>query len=540
MIVQLRPYQLAAINSTRDVIASGIRRPLVVAPTASGKSMIIAGILKSSLENRKNTRLLVLCSQAEILEQNEKALLSMLPRADSGIYCAGLNRRETQNRIIFASRDSLGREPTICGRFNCIIVDEAHLVSTRADSFYGKIFSSLKPRTVIGFTGTPWRLDNGKIWGEKGFFGEIAYNIPMGLLVEQGYLSPHIFPEKHQVIIKTDGITKTSTGDFNLSQLSIASSSQRIVIECINVWEKLAADRRCSIFFCCSLAHADVVLDELAKRRHLVAYLDGSTSKGNRSEILQLARLGTYKAIVNVGVLTTGVDIPPIDCVVMLRATQSAALFVQSCGRGKRLSPGKKDCLILDMTDNFQRFGSLENPLAPTGIKPLKCSQCNSTRIPNAEKCWKCDFVFKKGKGITKDCPSCLTICSAGVSECPFCEHIFISHGSDYHVDIKAISGWFLVDSYTWGYQYTADGEPSAVIDFQIRGTTKVIKQWLLYKRSWNNAARRQIESMAIGAIDLIKIDDRTAKYPKVTNVLYSQSPPVAPFNKENTKVFFS
>jgi type I site-specific restriction endonuclease len=57
----------------------------------------------------------------------------------------------------------------------------------------------------------------------------------------------------------------------------------------------------------------------------------------------------------NVLVLTEGFDLPLVDCVIMARPTQSRALYVQCLGRGLRLAPAKKDCLILDLTDNCLR-----------------------------------------------------------------------------------------------------------------------------------------------------------------------------------------
>ena len=308
--------------------------------------------------------------EVEILEQNEAALLAMVPGADTGIYCAGLGRKEYNRNIIFASRDSLGNSPLVCGPFDIVIIDEAHMVSTNEDTRYQKILSAINPKYIIGLTGTPWRLDNGPIWGTTGYFDDVCFNIGMDFLIEEGFLCPYKFPKPKEVIISTEGVRKTSGGDFVNRELTEISSTEEIVSKCIDTWEKtlLWDTRKCSIFFCCSLKHAAVVTEELKKRYIKPAYIDGKTNRDERKQLMIDCKMGKYEAIVNVGCLTTGVDIKIIDCIVGLRATASASLFVQMNGRGLRTFAGKKDLLILEMTDNFQRFNSLEAPL----IKEVK------------------------------------------------------------------------------------------------------------------------------------------------------------------------
>jgi len=50
-------------------------------------------------------------------------------------------------------------------------------------------------------------------------------------------------------------------------------------------------------------------------------------------------------------VLTEGFDDPGVSCVAMARPTRSEGLYAQCVGRGTRLHPGKKDCLVLDFVD---------------------------------------------------------------------------------------------------------------------------------------------------------------------------------------------
>jgi len=60
------------------------------------------------------------------------------------------------------------------------------------------------------------------------------------------------------------------------------------------------------------------------------------------------------QVLCNVAVLTEGFDDPGVSCVAMARPTRSEGLYAQCVGRGTRLYPGKKDCLILDFVDVSQ------------------------------------------------------------------------------------------------------------------------------------------------------------------------------------------
>ena len=409
----LRPYQEEAITKTGKYLSEGKTKALLIAPTAAGKAVITAGIINRLFLKNPSARVLVLCHQGDILVQNESQLNKLNPKISTGIYCADQGRKDTTQQVIFASRDSLGRNPLACGHeFFLVLVDEAHMVSEDAEkpkTQYGKIFSAITFKYIVGLTGTPWRLKGGKIWGEGRFFDGVSYNIAMRKLIDEGYLSDYSFPPIES-IIDTDGIKKTG-GDFNLAELERRSSTQEIVEECCKKWLAYASDRRCSMFFCVSRAHARVVERELGRLipKEQIAYVDGET-KG-RSEILDDARAGHYKAIVSIAALTTGVDIPIVDCIVFLRATHSPSLFVQAAGRGLRKYPNKNDCLILDMAGNFQRFGSLENPLCKT--RPLTSGESKGT-----------------SETPKRNCPECSMVISASAKTCSFCGHIFINHGA--------------------------------------------------------------------------------------------------------------
>jgi DNA repair protein RadD len=509
-----RDYQVEMINAVTSIIEGAKhKRILGVAPTGSGKSLMIAMLCFWYLEKNRAGRILVLCHQGHLLTQNEQTLNTLSQTITTGVFCNGEGRKDRDEQVIFASRDSLVRNPKACGIFDGIIVDEAHLVGNKADESYRKIFAIHEDETqfIVGFTGTPWRLGLGEIWDQKkSFFDVKAYDIKMRKLIDDGYLSEYNFP-KIDPIIDTSKVTTQSTGDFNIRELTIASN--KVVESCVKKWSELALGRRSSLFFCCSRDHAHEVT-KLLKDKYLrpdeVCYIDGDVIGTDRAELLSDIKATKYKAIVNVGVLTTGFDAPAIDCIVMLRATKSAALFVQCIGRGLRTSPEKKDCLVLDMAGNFIRFGSLEDP---TVVKPGKKKPAG-------------------GGATVKICDHCGKECESR-TQCEHCGNLFISHsdqpyrGSKRHLSTVPKITPQADDSDKHDIenvivkhdQRTKTGKISTIVTY-VTKDGKVFKEWLFpcSLKSWVREASavklQELESKSVSSISVIKTHN--PRFPKI------------------------
>jgi type I site-specific restriction endonuclease len=63
MSLSLRPYQRAAIDALYDYFAGNTGNPLVVIPTAGGKSVVIAGFIREAIAAYADTRVLILTHQ---------------------------------------------------------------------------------------------------------------------------------------------------------------------------------------------------------------------------------------------------------------------------------------------------------------------------------------------------------------------------------------------------------------------------------------------------------------------------------------------
>lgn len=466
-MITLRDYQAKAVEDLSQALRHH-KTVVGVFPTASGKSAMIAEVCRRAVA--KGSRVLVLVHQAEIIEQNHK--WCTLLGVESGIYCASLKRKDIGSRVTHASRDSLGNKPLATGLYDLAIVDECHFVSIGAKTRYANILASVNPKKIIGFTGTPYRVDNGLIFGPKKYWEAVGASIPMQELFDRGYLCPYVLPKTEQ-IIDTKGI-KTTAGDFNPVELEKRSSESSVVEKCLDQWEVYARGRRCTLVFCCSITHAMLVSESMERRGHKGRVLTGETNKEERAQIIKEIKDGKLDYVCNVAVLTTGVDLPIVDCILFLRATKSLALFIQMCGRALRLYEGKTSALMLDAAGNFERLGRPESPNEPSNKKDKALSWTDEDLLKMG-----IDPEQMKGETATKTCGNCNTVIPAQARSCLKCGDIFVSHTAKIATESGSSPSVFDVVSVHIDFKKSKAGNDMAQVTY-LTATRDIVEYILL------------------------------------------------------------
>ena len=386
-----RQYQVDALDAIEESLRAG-RNPVCNIPTGGGKGYIIAELCRR-LEDK---RILVATHRKELLRQNEQALLRV-GEDDTGVYSAGLGRRETDARVIFGGIQSVYhrvKELQEAGRFDLVIVDEAHLVAPPSEkSMYRRVMAECLSAQRAGFTATPYRLKDGVIYGDGNkfscvsssgvgrvghWFDHLAVDISIQELTSQGYLSPLVGVET-AANVNTNGIPKQA-GEFAKKPLSEAASEERVIDLALDEIFDLAWDRHSWLLFCVDVAHTIKVHEALCRRGVDAEYVVGKTK--NRDEIFERFKKQDFRALVGCEVFTTGFDAPCVDMVGVLRPTMSMGLFVQMVGRGTRLSPWtfKEDCLLLDLAGNLERHQPLD------GVPNIKRSERREEALAQEER----------------------------------------------------------------------------------------------------------------------------------------------------------
>ena len=418
--MQLRPYQQAAVNAVYDYLRDKNNRgknPCVEICTGGGKTIVFSQIVKDAVE-LWDGRVLVLTHVKELIEQGAEKLRLFCPNIKIGVYSAGLNRRDTDTQVLVAGIQSVYRKAGELGHFDLVIIDECHLLPPDGDGMYRTLLADLKHITphlrVIGFTATPYRTESGPICTPDGILNDICYATSIRLLIQDGYLSP-IRSKSSKFAVDTDALG-VRAGEFIAAEVEAKVNAKDVVERACREIVALTKDRKAVILFCASVAHCHRVAETIeALSGEACGVVTGDTPADERAELLRRIRghqsapnlLGETKPplrfLANVNVCTTGFDAPNIDCVAILRPTASPGLYVQMAGRGLRLSPGKKDCLVLDYGENILRHGPLDDVRSDGANRKKRkdvraCPVCNEVLTPSATECPECGYVFPAPK----------------------------------------------------------------------------------------------------------------------------------------------
>lgn len=316
---QLRSYQVEAIRAVREGWASWDREILVMA-TGTGKTYTAKKIIEDRL---RFGSVLFMAHRDELIEQARATF------GDSG----KIKGSETDIRpITVASVQTLARRPRYEG-FSTLIIDEAHHAVSES---YQKILETYPDAKVLGLTATPDRKGLGDV------FEGIAFEYGLRQAVTDGYLAPIV---ARTIPIDIDlAKLKTRMGDFEIG--GMVAALEPYLDEIAASMVEHCMDRKTIVFLpLVSMAQEFALMLE----GHGFDAREVNGQSQDRHETLKwFSRAGKGSVLCNAMLLTEGYDCPDVDCIVCLRPTKVRSLYSQIIGRGTRLAPGKRNCLVLD------------------------------------------------------------------------------------------------------------------------------------------------------------------------------------------------
>jgi DNA repair protein RadD len=403
--MNLRPYQQEAIDAVNAALMERDDNPLVVIPTAGGKTIVFATLVQQWLAAWPATRVCILAHVKELLTQAEDKIKRVWPAAPVGVWSAGLKRRQGSMPITIAGIQSIYKRAYDFDPFDAIIVDEAHLIPVEGEGMYRSFIDCARKANpnvrVIGFTATPFRLDGGHIAQKDYILNHVCYEAEITRLIGEGYICK-LTSKATDTKLSGDGV-RIRQGDYAQKELEKKVNTDSLVEAACAEMVKKGADRKSWLIFCCGVEHACNVARCLQNVHGITTeVVTGDTDADVRRQTLEWFDAGHIRAVVNVNCLTTGLDVTRIDLIAMLRPTQSTSLYVQMVGRGFRLHADKGNCLILDFGENVLRHG------------PVDAIMVNDPQRGDGE-----------GVATSKVCPNCREIVPAGVLVCPMCEFAF-------------------------------------------------------------------------------------------------------------------
>lgn len=377
--ITLRPRQSKALFDVQNAYRQGFCAPILVAPTGFGKTATATEIVRRAM--LKGKRVWFLAHLEEILDDTTERL--MKAGINFGQIRSGRSVDYTwpvQVVMVQTAVNAIGKR--ILPRPDLIIIDECHLAVANS---YVKVINAVGRPLLLGLTGTPQRLDNR---GLVEVFDHLVLTCSTMELMEEGLLA--------------------NVRLFNPNVENFSRDGVFAVGDALSHWKQHCSGRR-GVAFCMNISHAEAVADQWRSAGYRAMAVHGRSSKDERREAVKGLRAGRLDMVACAKLWIAGVDVPEIDAVLWLRQTSSLVDWLQGCGRGMRIAPGKKDLIILDHVGNSNP-SRLDHPLV--------------------EREWSLYGHAKKSRDASlslKVCPKCFNVVESQKPKCQFCGHEFVA-----------------------------------------------------------------------------------------------------------------
>ena len=427
----LRDYQSAAVDALWQYFTLHDGNPLVAMPTGTGKSHVTAGFIQRACCTYWPQRIMILTHVEELIRQNHAKLLEAWPTAPAGVYSASMGRKEHQYPITFAGIASVHRYPALFGHVDLVIIDEAHLVNVRTDTMYSAFLKALRtvnPKLkVVGLSATCFRMGTGHLTN-GGLFTDVAFDLTtikgFTWLLQQGYMAP-LVTRRTAYQFDLEGLRRDRFGEFVQQDLTDKVDNDDVTYAALQEVCEAGADRASWLAFGFSVHHVEEMVRILHSLGVDAVPIHSKLSSDVRRQNYTAFKNGDVRCAVSMNAMTTGIDVPQVDLLAVLRPTNSAALWVQMLGRGTRpvyasghdlatadgrhaamQASGKVNCLALDFAGNTARLGPINDPVLPKppgmrkgapGAAPVKvCPVCSAYNHTLARQCEACGLVFER------------------------------------------------------------------------------------------------------------------------------------------------
>lgn len=387
MSLTLRPYQAEMLEGIRVHFRAKVRNVCAQLPTGGGKTALVATMFQSVAS--KGMRGAFGVHRSELLHQ------AMLTFDKVGVRYGVVSPHHPGNvraPIQLISIPTWTRRVQRLGRFDFISWDESHHV---AASTWAKLHEAQPGAYHVGLTATPQRLDGR---GLRDFFAELVCGPQMRALIESGYLCKYRYFEPTIATVDEHGKT-------------------RLVGDAVTQYQRIARGRK-ALYFCKSVEHSKEVAAAFNAAGVPAVHVDGDTHHDDRVRYMRAFRAGEAMVMTNVEIACEGLDVPDIQCVGLLRRTESLTMYLQMVGRGLRPADGKQDCILLD-----------------------HCGLRGIHGLPDDERQWTLDGAMGMVDGKpapAKRCPICYAMTYAGAEKCKECGHVFVSMSK---MNIRQVDG---------------------------------------------------------------------------------------------------
>lgn len=392
MAIELRPYQIHAVEGVRQAMREGHRRVILHLSTGSGKTECAFEVIRAA--QAKGKTVAFLANRIHLVDQCVRRLA--LAGFDCGVI-QGKNTNAPWRKILVCSVQTVAKRglPDV----DILIIDECHAAA--GTKGYREVMVG-KP--CLGLTATPYSKGLGKHYDELGgpLFETVVVGAKITDLIRDGYLvSADVWAPSEPDLANV----RTVAGDYHEGDLAEAMDKPVLIGDIVQHWFKLSYGEP-TVVFASSIAHSKHIVEQFRAADITAEHLDCYTTDADRIAILERVTQHKTMVISNVGVLAEGWDFPACKTLILARPTKSLIRYLQMAGRVLRPYPDKPRALILDHAGVVRRLGfpwdDFSQPLDDG--KPKTGASKKDREEPLPKPCPKCAFMKPPRTPI---CPAC-------------------------------------------------------------------------------------------------------------------------------------
>jgi len=293
-VIELRQYQIDSIEALRKSLRTGHKKPILVSPTASGKSITFGEIISGSLE--KDNKILWVVHRRNLVQEMYRKLKDKFG-IDAGIIMAGYEHhldRQVQLCSIQTYGRRLNLEEIAINKFfvdaDLVLVDEVHRSVSKS---YQDVINLYSDKVIIGCTATPVRGD-GRGLGE--IFDDIVMGPSVKELTKQGYLSPVRYFVPSKVDLSDVPI---QMGDYQIDALGNKMTDKRLIGDIVENWLRVGENRK-TLVYAVNVKHSIALQEEFIRAGVKTARLDARSSDEERDEVFRAIDSGDITVLINI------------------------------------------------------------------------------------------------------------------------------------------------------------------------------------------------------------------------------------------------
>lgn len=339
--------QQEALSNLEKLREQGISKALLISATGTGKTYLSAFDVQSF--NAKS--ILFVVHRENILIDAQRTFKNVFGSEFQSSIFSGNNQNIIGNNYIFATIQSLSKDHNLNQflpeEFDYIVIDESHRSGSNS---YLKILEYFKPKFLLGMTATPERTDGIDIF--KAFDYNIAYEIRLKKAMECNLVCPFHYFGISDLEINGEMVNN----DTNFNHLI----SDERVLKIKEASERFGTDNGelRALVFCSNVDEAKKLAEKMNRLGVQSLALSGANTTAQRTaaiESISSDQNDRIEMIFTVDIFNEGIDIPKINQVIFLRATESSIIYVQQLGRGLRKNPTKEYLTVIDFIGNYEK-----------------------------------------------------------------------------------------------------------------------------------------------------------------------------------------